>query len=410
MPIAAPSLPPIALDGRRTDLDWIRIGAFALLILYHVGMFYTPDSWDWHAKSRWASEPLTLAMYITNPWRLGLLFLVSGAATRFMVGKLSAGALARSRTARLLPPLALGMLVVVPPQTYLEVLRYAGFSGSYPEFYVRYLAGPGFFRDGDRLITPTWNHLWFVTYLWVYTLVLAGLLAASPKFAERLEHLAERAFSGWGVLVWPWLWLAAARLLLAPVFEQTHALIDDWYNHVQYLALFLFGFTVARNERVWAALDRVRRPAVLIAGAAYLAWSAYAWSYRGEAEPSATLSAGMALVYAADQWAWIVAILAYGRRWLSGRDGPVRRYLTDAIFPFYIIHQTAVVVFGYGLTRLDLPAPVEAGVLIALTALACVATYELVRRVGWLRPVFGLKRPTPPAGTVGATSGVTASA
>jgi len=33
---AAPS------PDRRYDLDWIRVGAFLLLILYHVGMFYVP--------------------------------------------------------------------------------------------------------------------------------------------------------------------------------------------------------------------------------------------------------------------------------------------------------------------------------------------------------------------------------
>jgi peptidoglycan/LPS O-acetylase OafA/YrhL len=27
---------------RRTDLDWVRIGAFLLLIFYHVGVVYAP--------------------------------------------------------------------------------------------------------------------------------------------------------------------------------------------------------------------------------------------------------------------------------------------------------------------------------------------------------------------------------
>ena len=67
---------------RRHDLDWIRVGAFVLLILYHVGMFYVP--WDWHVKSSHEVPGLIPAMLLTNPWRLTLLFLVSGAATRFL--------------------------------------------------------------------------------------------------------------------------------------------------------------------------------------------------------------------------------------------------------------------------------------------------------------------------------------
>ena len=66
------SSPP---DARRIDLDWIRIGAFALLILYHVGMFYV--TWDYHVKSPHASHAVEPFMFLTNPWRLTLLFIVS---------------------------------------------------------------------------------------------------------------------------------------------------------------------------------------------------------------------------------------------------------------------------------------------------------------------------------------------
>ena len=38
---------------RRHDLDWVRVCAFGLLVLYHVGMYYV--TWDWHVKSPHAS-------------------------------------------------------------------------------------------------------------------------------------------------------------------------------------------------------------------------------------------------------------------------------------------------------------------------------------------------------------------
>ncbi len=34
---------------RRYDLDWLRVCAFGLLILYHVGMVFVP--WDFHIKT-----------------------------------------------------------------------------------------------------------------------------------------------------------------------------------------------------------------------------------------------------------------------------------------------------------------------------------------------------------------------
>src|SRR3954451_8214039 len=105
---------------RRIDLDWVRIAAFGLLILYHVGMLYV--SWGFHIKSDHRIEALEPVMLVLNPWRLGLLFLVSGAATRFMTGKLTPGGLVRSRSLRSVPPLIFGMLVVVPPQAYDQVV------------------------------------------------------------------------------------------------------------------------------------------------------------------------------------------------------------------------------------------------------------------------------------------------
>lgn len=112
--------------ARRYDLDWIRVGAFMLLILYHVGMFYVP--WDWHVKSTDQIEVLEPVMMLTNPWRLTLLFLISGCATRFLADSILARgrgalALAGSRALRLLPPILFGMFVIVPPQSYYEVFE-----------------------------------------------------------------------------------------------------------------------------------------------------------------------------------------------------------------------------------------------------------------------------------------------
>src|ERR1700755_1965023 len=108
------SQPSDVAPMRRVDLDWVRIGAFGLLILYHVGMFYAP--WGWHIKSAQPVAALEPLMLVLNPWRLALLFLVSGVATRFMLRKSAAGTLIRARSLRLLIPLVFGMFVVVPPQ------------------------------------------------------------------------------------------------------------------------------------------------------------------------------------------------------------------------------------------------------------------------------------------------------
>lgn len=87
----------------------------------------------------------------------------------------------------------------------------------------------------------------------------------------------------------------------------------------------------------------------------------------------------------------ILALMGFARNHLAHSDGPIRRTLTEGIFPFYIIHQTLIVVLAYNFNRLHLPVLLEAAILITLTTAGCGMTYLIVRRINILRPVFGLK-------------------
>ena len=65
--------------------------------------------------------------------------------------------------------------------------------------------------------------------------------------------------------------------------------------------------------------------------------------------------------------------------------------LTEAVFPFYIVHQTLIVVAAHTLAPRGWPQGLEALAVLAITAAGCTATYLLARRVAWLRPWFGLQ-------------------
>src|SRR3954467_8909771 len=124
--------PATSAPTRLYFLDWVRIIAFFVLIVYHVGMYYV--TWDWHVKSPYASDAIEPLMMLSAPWRLGLLFLISGVASRFLLAKVSGGQFLRQRTWRLLLPLLFGMAVIVPPQPFFEVIEKLGYSGSYGDF------------------------------------------------------------------------------------------------------------------------------------------------------------------------------------------------------------------------------------------------------------------------------------
>jgi hypothetical protein len=282
------------------------------------------------------------------------------------------------------------MLVIVPPQSYLEVVEQIQYAGSFGEFWRLYVTGYSHFCDADGcLVVPTWNHLWFVAYLWVYTVLLYAVVRVWPAGLARLRALADRRLGGWGAVLLPIAWLSGARIALGG-FASTHALVDDWYNHAVYLFVFVLGFALAGTRAPWAAFERARWHAL---GFALLGWAALI-AYMGlytNGPPPDFVRFPMRVLYAAEQWLAIVAVLGFARRHLN-RDNAARRYLTTAIFPFYILHQTVIVVAAHALKPVDLPPATEGALLVLVTAATCLLGYEAIRRAGVLRPLFGLAR------------------
>ena len=135
---------------------------------------------------------------------------------------------------------------------------------------------------------------------------------------------------------------------------------------------------------------------------AYAAYASYAWAWRdGDELPPEPLLSAMRIAFAVDQWSAVVAALGFGALYLN-RDSALLRTLTIAVFPFYIVHQTIIIVVGHDLAAKGLPVWAEAPILIAATALGCWLAFEIVRRVPLLRPLFGLAlrdkpRPLDPA-------------
>ncbi len=381
------------MTARRLDLDWLRIIAFGLLILYHCGMFYV--TWDWHVKSSRASEAIEPLMLLTNPWRLTLLFLISGAATRFMADKMGAWTFAASRMGRLWPPLLLAVFVIVPPQAYYEIVEaLQGANGLAPghvawldNFYAKYVTASGNWCDADGcLTTPTYNHMWFVAYLVLYTLALIPLLPLLRRIPKAVSVLIAGPF----FILTPWLIMTALRLTLFPIFGESHDFREDWYLHVLYFGVFLFGFAIAKHQPFFDSCVRLRWPTLTVALISWAALITYYNAYPDGVTPPVWLRVVMRGVRELDAWTAIVAAIGFAHHHLKNADGPVRQMLTQAVFPFYLIHQTVIVVAGHHLDELQLPLWLEAPTLIGSTAFGCWLFFGIGRRISALRVWIGL--------------------
>jgi glucans biosynthesis protein C len=368
-------------------LDWLRIAAIAILVVYHVGMYYV--TWEWHVKSPFASDALEPVMRLISPWRLALLFLISGAASSLMLTRESSHFLSH-RSWRLLLPLVFGIFVVVPPQAYFQVIHDFAYGGSYIDFLKLYLSADKNFCKADRcLILPTWNHLWFVAYLWVYTALLWGLDKGFPRLLNAASAALSKHANGWTLLVLPITLLALLRTLLVVQFPSTHALVDDFLNHAVYFAVFMLGVLFARSPNVWTKFEQWRGHAL---GGALLAWcllTLYRGYFSAANPPPDTVLHLQRLAYSISQWGAIVAALGFAyRHW--NHDHRSRNYWVSGVFVVYILHQTMTILLSQLLLPYGLRPSLEAPVLVAGTFMLSLAGYESLRRVTLLRPLFGL--------------------
>jgi glucans biosynthesis protein C len=385
---------------REHGLDWLRVVAFGLLILYHSGMAYV--SWPWTVKDTQHSRALEMGMLFLNRWRLPLIFLISGAGVSFSLRRRTLRQFAGERLRRLALPFVFAMLVIVPPQTYF-VWRTHGARLSYAEFY------PRLFRQ-----VPHPHHLWFVAYILVFS--LAGI----PLFAALRSGPGRRALAALVSALERWpplLYLlnvptVCVGLFLEPHWPTTFMLVNDWANLCGGLLYFLLGFLVASEQRFLELVTR-RRLELLLVGltcaAAYFAAIATGFTAGWPDGARALFAAGVGGVVVPTgllTMGVVLALVGFARAHVR-RGGPWLGYASEAVYPFYIVHQTITVAVVYAMLPLAIGVWPKLAVAAVSTFAGSWLLFELVRRVRLLRPLFGLKpRPaTVPAPALAAARG-----
>jgi surface polysaccharide O-acyltransferase-like enzyme len=387
----------MSTSTRRHDIDALRVLAFGLLIFFHLGMLYVAD-WDFHLKSSHTAEWLQYPMMFLNRWRMELLFVISGLAVHFLRGKTSLPRLAWKRTVRLMLPLLFGMAVVIPIQPYVQGLSNGLVQPGFGTFLLRYWTGgpwPAHAFDGWQY-GVTWNHLWYLPYLWNYTMVL--LIAMPLIESPAVQRLRERlpALRGAGLLLLPALPLFAAGQL-ADRYPMTHALLGDWYAHALYGTCFVYGYLLGTGTRAWDELARLRRVSLTIALASFAVFIGldhFGDRLLGHAPTALDLAFGVPLVRAAQylyMWTAIATVLGFGHTYLN-RPFRWLPYAREAVYPWYILHQSVMLALAWPLLQLGLGPIGEPAVLFVGTVTGCAIGHEIIRRVAFLRPLFGLER------------------
>jgi glucans biosynthesis protein C len=374
--------------ARLPEIDWLRVLAVFLVFLVHSAQIFSPIE-DWHVNSPESSRLLGQFTIFLGPWIMPLFMLLAGASAWFARRGRSDVQYLKVRVLRLLVPLVAGSLLVVPPQIYYRRLYRGELDGSFLAFYPRFFHG--FFPDGNL----SWGHLWFIAYLFVYTLVgLVVFWALDRDGGRRFLEAAVRWISRPGGILLPGLIIALFQVVLRVPFTQTTgALVGDWATHGWLFPAFLFGYVFMADGRLMMAVDRQWKGVLSLALALSVGLAVWAWPgevYQRFPGEVSWWHAGFWTGFSLCSWGWLVVFLGAARIHLI-QEGPVLRWAVPLVYPFYIFHQTVIVVVGFYLVGVPLGV-YSRFLLITLVSLAgTLLALEAVRRVPLVRNLFGLQ-------------------
>lgn len=340
-------------------------------------MIFVP--WHYHIKNNTLSEGFVIPMMFLNQWRLPLLFVISGMGTCFALSYKTGKKFLWERTLRLLVPIVFGMLLLVPPQVYVERLSQGVNYKSYLDFYVHLFNGA--YPQGNL----SWHHLWFIVYLFFYTLLLTPIFIYIRRHPNhRVIELLKISLQKYPFILFLFpIPLIIIESILYPKYGYTLSFWRDWYTLSFYGVLFLYGFLlISIKDIFWNILEKYRFYFFIIALVltttffVLLQTNYQLWIY---------------VVRLYNLWTWILLLLGYSAKYLN-KPSIILTYRNEAVYPFYILHHTVLLILGYYIIQLNLNITFKFLILAIGTFGIVWLIYELfIRKYTVLRFLFGMK-------------------
>lgn len=366
-------------NKRQYFIDWLRIGLIISVFFFHVGMIFRPE--QWHVNSTESFAFLDPIMWWLHLWRMPLLFLVSGVGTFYAIGHRTNWQYLKERFRRLYIPFTFGFFTLVPLMVYVErIPKYNSFLE-----YIPHMFDGGPYPVGNI----SWHHLWFILYLFIISLLITPFLNYTKSghynmVRGKLINIVSKKMG----LNWLLPIIIISQVILRQYFpDSTHALYNDWAYFTYYLLFFLSGFMLFTSDKVINALADNRRlylyqtivfTILLFSLPSIFGELPVIQNYsRGITEMVISLSCGLTAI-------------AYFKKYFN-KDHKFRKIMNEAIYPFYLLHQPALIFVGYVVLQWNISYGMQA-ILITLLSLAfIISSYIIIIKFNFLRIVFGIK-------------------
>ena len=367
-------------NGRAYYIDWIRIGVILLLVPFHSAVTFTTRG-DGYIRYPQSVPAMDIGLWFLSIWIMPVLFVVSGFASYQALQYRTPREYLKNRQAKLLFPFLAALVLLCPPMAYLRALFMGSFQGSFLQFY------PRFFTHGAHPIGYfNWGHLWFLIYLYVFTLILLPLFIRMMRERTRTSVIAASAILEKGL----WVYLTAIPLMfsqtvLGPLFPNNFNIFSDWAYFTLYLVLVLYGFLFAMNERILHNIQRIRTVSLVLVILLFVPEAFLRIWGMGTALGPISPAYNVLILFAS-----VFAALGYTRRFLNQ---PYRfyHYLHRASFPFYILHFFPITVVSYFIARSDLNVWLKYLTIVVFAYPSTVVLYEIIRRIPVVGSLSGIK-------------------
>ena len=368
--------------GRRHDIDWLRLLATAIVLVFHSSRYF--DHLDWHVKNPERSTVLMVVVAFLVQWMMPLFFVISGMSSVFVLQRRSMVRYLLDRVPRLLVPFLLGTFVVlVPVQVWIERVTQGGYEGGFLSFYPHYF--DGWYAFGGNF---AWMglHLWYLLALFLMSvqtvLPLRGLLL--PSVSTRLARLASIP----GGILLLGVALVGSEWLAAGDPDGMGKRDFGGWSLVTYMVYFVLGAVLASDDRWRQATERTHLPALVLAVGLTVLEVRWVW-----ADDALFASPAVSLITRAFcGWSWVVALVGLAARHLR-EPHAVLQYGNEAVLPFYVVHQTVIVCLGYVMIDWDIVVVWKFPLLLLSSFVVIMATYHYgIRPYGPIRWLFGMRR------------------
>ena len=344
---------------RRYDIDWLRVIAIGLLLIYHIAIGFQP--WGLligFIQNEQSLQSLWIPMSMLNIWRIPLLFFVSGMGVYFALRKRNWKQLLWERTGRILLPFVFGIFAIVPIHVVI-IQDYYNLKASY---------------------LPSAGHLWFLGNIFIYVLLLLPILFYLKKNEERpIGYTVKRLFGSlWGLILMIGCFIIEV-LLVKPVSFELYA--ETWHGFFLGLLAFIFGFLfVYSGNAFWQMILKWRWLFLGIGLVLYLlrVFQLHSLGY----------------IVVIESNIWIFAAFGFAYKYLN-HPSKTLTYLSRGAYPIYIIHMFVLYFASWLVFPSSLPVSLQFIIVVCITTFGCIILYEFgIRRISFLRPLFGLKGKT----------------